>query len=47
MGFLKVEHGKLFLAKHNSIFGAGYYNRKNDIFPFMDVLSLISFLKQS
>ena len=38
--FGKVEHVKLFLVKHNSIFGAGYYNRKNDIFPFTDILSL-------
>ena len=29
----KVEHFKLFLVKHSSIFGVGYYNRKNDIFP--------------
>ena len=34
-------------VKHNSIFVAGYYNRKNDIFPFADILSLISFLKKS
>ena len=26
----------LFLVKHNSIFVAAYYNRKNNIFPFMD-----------
>ena len=30
----KVVYVKLFLVKHNSIFGAGYYNRKNDILPF-------------
>ena len=45
--FWKVEHVKLFLVKHNSIFGAGNYNRQNDAFPFTDVLSLISFLKKS
>ena len=28
-------------------FWARYYNRKNDIFAFTDVLSLISFLKKS
>ena len=33
-------------VKHNSIFVAGHYNRKNDIFPFADILSLISFLKK-
>ena len=41
-----MEHIKLliiseFLVKHNSIFGVGYYNRKSNIFPFTDVLSLI------
>ena len=36
----KVVYVKLFLVKHNSIFGAGYYNQKNDIFPFTDILSL-------
>ena len=41
--FWKVGHVKLFLVKHNSTFGAGYYNRKNNIFRFMDVLSLTSF----
>ena len=34
----------LSLVKHNSILGAGDYNRKN-IFLFGEVLSLISFLK--
>ena len=42
-----VEHVKLFLVKHNSNFGAGYYNRKNNIFPFTDSLYLISFLKKN
>ena len=28
----------MFLVKHNSIFGAGYYNRKNDIFLFTDFI---------
>ena len=44
---IRVEHVKLFLVKHNSMFGAGYYNRKNDIFCLTEVLYLISFLKKS
>ena len=32
--FWKEELVKLFLAKHNSIFGAGYYNRKKQYFSF-------------
>ena len=32
--FWKEELVKLFLAKHNSIFGAGYYNRKKQHFSF-------------
>ena len=45
--FWKVEHVTLFFVKHNSTFWARYYDRKNDIFAFTDVLSLISFLKKS
>ena len=30
--FWKIEHIKLFLVKHNSIFGVGYYSRKNKFF---------------
>ena len=26
--FWKIEHVRLFLVKHNSIFGTGYYNKK-------------------
>ena len=44
---IRVEHVKLFLVKHNSVFGAGYYKRKNDIFCLTEVLYLISFLKKS
>ena len=43
--FWKVEDVKLFSVKYNSIFGVGYYDRKNDILSFMDVLSLVPFLK--
>ena len=43
--FWKVEDVKLFSVKYNSIFGVGYYDRKNDILSFMDVISLIPFLK--
>ena len=37
--FLKKEfwHVKLFLVKHNSIFGVGYQNREDDIFAFTEV----------
>ena len=45
--YIRAEHVKLFLVKHNSMFGAGYYNRKNDIFCLTEVLYLISFLKKS
>ena len=38
---------KLVLVKHNSIFGVGCYNRKNEFSLFTDILSLISFLKKS
>ena len=31
----KVEDVKVYLVKHNSIFGMGYYNRKNNIFFFI------------
>ena len=41
-----MEHVKSLLVKHNSVFGAGHYNKKNDIFPFTEVLSLTSFLKK-
>ena len=43
--FCKVEHVKLFFIKHDLIFGMLYYNRKNNTFPFTDILSLISFLR--
>ena len=38
---------KLFLVKLNSIFVADYYNGRNAIFPFTDVLSVISLYKKS
>ena len=40
--FWKVEQVKLFLVKQNSILGVRYYSTKN-IFPFKDVLPLVSF----
>ena len=43
--FWKVENVKLFFVKYNLIFGARYYNRKNNIFPIMDTLSSIAFKK--
>ena len=39
--FWKVEHVKFFLTKQQ------YYNRKNYMFLFTDVLSVIYFLKKS
>ena len=47
VGILQSKNVKLFLVKHTSIFGVGYYNRKNKIFLFINVLSLISSLKNS
>ena len=41
------KYSLLFLVEHNSIFGAEYYTRKNNIFLFTDVLSLIHFQKNS
>ena len=47
VGIMENTKNKLFLVKLNSIFVANYYNGRNDIFPFTDVLSVISLYKKS
>ena len=47
VGIFESSSCYFFLVEHSSIFGVGYYKRKNNIFPFTDVLSFIPFLKES